>query len=82
MKKTILGLVAASLITTPALASWQSELFQRIDTDTNGVLSITELEATGCKVNRKFFWYADADNNAGLSKKEFLENRQLFRRCK
>lgn len=83
MKNTILGLVAASLLATPALAaSWKSELFHRLDTDANQLLSVTELEVTGCTVNKKFFVYADEDRNAGLSKKEFYDNRDLFRRCK
>lgn len=81
MKYAVLGLMAASLIATPALA-WKTELFNTLDTDANGLLSIVELEATGCKVNKKMFAYADADRNAGLSKSEFFENRDLFRRCK
>lgn len=82
MKNTILGLMAASLLATPALAGWKSELFSRLDTDTNELLSIAELEATGCTVNKRLFTYANADRNAGLSKQEFYMNRDLFRRCK
>lgn len=82
MKNTILGLMAATLVATPALANWRSELFSRLDTDANGLLSVAELETTGCKVNKNFFVYADKDDNAGLSKAEFLGNRELFRRCK
>ena len=82
MKNTILSLVAASLFATPALAGWKSELFDRLDTDTNELLSITELEATGCTVNKRFFAYANVDRDAGLSRQEFYINRDLFRRCK
>lgn len=82
MKNTILGLAAASLLATPALASWKTELFGRLDTDTNGLLSIVELEATGCTVDKKFFAFADADNDRALSKKEFYNNRVFFKRCK
>jgi hypothetical protein len=83
MKNTILGLVAATLVATPALAfDWKSTLFSKLDTDGNGVLSIKELEATGCKVNKDFFVYADTDRVAGLSKTEFYKNRDLFRRCR
>lgn len=81
MKHAILGLLAATLLATPAFA-WKEELFTRIDADTNGLVSLTELEQTGCRVNKKYFAFADADNNAGLSKGEFFANRELFRRCK
>jgi len=83
MKKTLIGLTAAALVATPALAiSWRTELFSRLDTDTNGSVSITELEQTGCRVNKKLFAYADADRDTGLSKVEFFKNRELFSRCK
>jgi len=83
MKNTILGLVAATLVTTPALAiDWKSTLFSKLDTDANGVLTVKELEATGCKVNKNFFVYADTDHVAGLSKTEFYKNRDLFKRCR
>jgi hypothetical protein len=83
MKKTLLGLVAATLVATPALAiDWKSTLFTKLDANGDGVLSVKELEATGCKVNKKFFVYADTDRVAGLSKTEFYNNRDLFKRCK
>ncbi len=83
MKNTLLGLMAATLVATPApSASWRTELFSRLDADTNGLVSIVELEQTGCRVNKKYFAYADADRNAGLTKAEFFNNRELFSRCK
>lgn len=83
MKTTILGLVAATLLATPAVAvNWKTTLFSTLDKNADGVLSIKELEATGCKVNKRFFIYADTDRNDGLSKTEFYKNRDLFRRCK
>jgi hypothetical protein len=83
MKNTILGLVAASLLATPALAtSWKTELFTRIDTDTNGQVALAELEKTGCRVDKKLFKYADENRNGSLSKKEFFEHRKLFSKCK
>ena len=83
MKNTLFGLMAATLVATPALAiDWKSTLFSKLDTDSNGVLSVEELEATGCKVNKKFFIFADDDRNTGLSKTEFYKHRELFRRCK
>ena len=83
MKNTLIGLMAAALVATPALAtSWRTELFSRLDTDTNGLVSVTELEQTGCRVNKKYFAYANADRDAGLSSGEFFKNRELFSRCK
>lgn len=83
MKNTLIGLVAAALVATPALsASWRTELFSRLDTDTNGLVSVTELEQTGCRVNKKYFAYANTDRDAGLSAGEFFKNRELFSRCK
>jgi hypothetical protein len=108
MKNTILGLMAATLLATPALASdglaglteselkqiaatqvakpaagsWRTALFTRIDSDTNGVVSVIELEQTGCRVDKKLFAYANTDRKAGLSKVEFFKNRDLFSKCK
>jgi len=83
MKNTLLGLMAATLVATPALAtSWRTELFSRLDTDTNGLVSVVELEQTGCRVNKKLFAYADANRDAGLTKVEFFNNPELFSRCK
>tara|TARA_R110000868_G_scaffold37383_1_gene132320 strand:- start:78 stop:329 length:252 start_codon:yes stop_codon:yes gene_type:complete len=83
MKNTILGLMAATLVATPALAtSWKTELFTRIDSDANGLVTILELEKTGCSVDKKLFVYANADRDGGLSKVEFFNNRVLFSRCK
>jgi Ca2+-binding EF-hand superfamily protein len=83
MKNTILGLVAASLLATPALAtSWKTELFARVDADADGQVALAELEKTGCRVNKKFFAYADEDRNGLLSKSEFFEHRDLFSKCK
>lgn len=83
MKNTILGLMAATLVASPTLAaSWKTELFSRIDANSNGELSVTELEGAGCRVNVKLFKYADADRNTGLSRKEYFANRDLFGNCK
>jgi hypothetical protein len=81
MKYAVLGLVAASLVATPVLA-WKTEFFNTLDTDANGLLSVVELEQTGCRVNKKLFAYANTDKDAGLSKNEFFGNRDLFRSCK
>jgi hypothetical protein len=104
MKNTILGLLAATLIATPALASdglvgltdselkqiaatqvassWRTALFNRLDVDESNEISVVEMKQTGCKVDLKLFKYADANRSAGLSKKEFFANRDLFSKCK
>lgn len=74
--------IAATQVATPVAGSWRTQLFTRIDTDANGLATVLELEQTGCRVNKKYFVYANADRNAGLSKGEFFNNRELFARCK
>jgi len=83
MNKFLIGAIAATLVATPSLAaSWRTELFSRLDTDTSGELTVSELEQTGCHVDRKLFNYADADRNSALNNREFFNNRNLFSRCK
>jgi len=105
MKNTILGLMAVTLVASPAFAaselsvselkqiaatqvvtpvagSWRTQLFSRLDTDANSLVTVLELEQTGCRVNNKFYAFANADRDAGLSKGEFFNNRDLFSRCK
>ena len=108
MKYITLGLLAATLAVTPALAkdelvslttseleqiaatktakptsvSWKTLLFTRLDADKSNEISAVEMKQTGCKVDVKLFKYADADRTAGLSRKEFFDNRNLFSRCK
>jgi hypothetical protein len=82
MKNAILGLMAATLLATPALASWKTELFGRLDVDKSNELSVKELETGGCTVHIKFFKYADDNRSGGLSRPEFFNNRDLFGRCK
>ena len=74
--------IAATQVAKPVAGSWRTALFTRIDSDTNGLVSVIELEQTGCRVNKKYFLYANADRNAGLSKGEFFNNRDLFSKCK
>jgi hypothetical protein len=81
MKKITLGLLMALTISTPALATWKDEVFAKLDADDSGELTISELAATGCKVNPRLFIYADKDHSGGLNKNEFFVNRDLFRRC-
>lgn len=81
MKNTLVGILAATLLATPAFA-WKAELFNRLDTDASRSLTVAELEATGCHVDKKLFAYADANRDASLSEGEFFNNREFFRRCK
>jgi hypothetical protein len=81
MKNIAISLLAAITIATPAYA-WKNELFSKLDADANGEISITELAATGCRVDTKLFKYADADRSNGLNKAEFFTKRELFSRCK
>jgi hypothetical protein len=81
MKNIAISLLAALAIATPAYA-WKTELFAKLDKDTNGEIALTELTATGCRVDNKLFNYADADRSKGLSRAEYFTNREFFRRCK
>lgn len=81
MKNIAISLLAALTLSTPALA-WKNELFAKLDTDSNGELTVTELQAAGCRTQPKFFNYADKDNSKGLNKAEYFSSRDLLGRCK
>jgi hypothetical protein len=81
MKKITIGLLMALTLSTPALASWKTELFTKLDADTSGEISLTELTSAGCRTQPKFFSYADKDRSKGLSKAEFFDSRDLLGRC-
>ena len=81
MKNIGISLLLALTLSTPAYA-WKNEHFAKLDTDSNGELTVTELQAAGCRVNPKLFIYADADRSKGLTKVEYFANRDLFGRCK
>lgn len=78
MKKTVLGLTAATLVATPALASWKSDLFATLDLDRNGSLTATELSCA----DGRMFKYADTDRNGSLSAGEYFNSRNLLKLCK
>lgn len=82
MKNIALSLVLALTLSTPALASWKSDLFAKFDADKSGEIALTEFTGAGCSVKPKFFSYADKDRSNGLSKTEYFDNRDLFRSCK
>jgi hypothetical protein len=81
MKNIAISLLAALTLSTPALASWKTELFTKLDADTNGEITLTELTGAGCRTQPKFFSYADKDRSHGLSKAEFFDSRDLLGRC-
>jgi hypothetical protein len=80
MKIIAISLLAALTLSTPAYA-WKNELFSKLDTDTSGEITLTELTGAGCRTKPKFFAYADADRSNGLSKAEYFTNRDLLGRC-
>ena len=83
MKNIAISLLAALTLSTPALASsWKNELFTKLDADTSGEITLTELTGAGCRTKPKLFSYADKDNSKGLSKAEYFDSRDLLGRCK
>jgi hypothetical protein len=80
MKNIAISLLAALTLSTPALA-WKNEHFAKLDADANGELTVTELQAAGCRTQPKFFSYADKDRSKGLSKVEYFASRELLGRC-
>jgi hypothetical protein len=80
MKNIAISLLAALTLSTPALA-WKNEHFAKLDADTSGEISLTELTAAGCRTQPKFFIYADKDNSKGLTKVEYFNSRDLLGRC-
>jgi hypothetical protein len=81
MKIIAISLLAALTLSTPAYA-WKNEYFAKLDADTSGEITLTELTGAGCRTKPKFFAYADADRSNGLSKVEYFNNRDLLGRCK
>ena len=81
MKNITIGLLMALTLSTPALASWKSELFTKLAADKSGEIAFTELTSAGCRTQPKFFSYADKDRSNGLSKAEFFDSRDLLGRC-
>ena len=82
MKNIGISLLLALTLSTPALASWKTELFTKLDADTSGEISLTELTVAGCRTDPKMFKYADEDRNNSLTKSEYFKNRDLLGRCK
>jgi hypothetical protein len=81
MKNIAISLLAALTLSTPALASWKSDLFAKLDADKSGEIALTELTGAGCRTQPKLFSYADKDRSKGLSKAEYFNNRDLLGRC-
>jgi hypothetical protein len=81
MKNIGISLLLALTLSTPALASWKNELFSKLDTDTSGEITLTELTGAGCRTKARMFNYADKDSSKGLNKAEYFNNRDLLGRC-
>ena len=81
MKNITIGLLMALTLSTPALASWKSDLFAKLDADKSGDITLTELTGAGCRIKPRMFAYADKDRSNGLSKSEYFDNRDLLGRC-
>jgi hypothetical protein len=81
MKNIGISLLAALTLSTPAFASWKSDLFAKLDADKSGEIALTELTGAGCRTQPKLFNYADKDRSKGLSKAEYFNNRDLLGRC-
>ena len=81
MKNIAISLLAALTLSTPALA-WKNELFTKLDADTSGEITLTELTGAGCRTQPKLFSYADKDRSKGLNKVEYFASRDLLGRCK
>ncbi len=76
--KTIAILAVAGLFVAPAIAQQTpaapvepAELFASIDKDSNGSLSLAEVQAQDARVTEADFAKFDADSNDGLSASEF-----------
>ena len=67
---------------TQVTGSWKNKLFTKLDADASGEITLTELTSAGCRVEPKIFNYADKDDNKGLSKTEYFNNRDLLGHCK
>lgn len=81
MKHVLIGLAAATLVATPALAaSWKDALFTKLDTNQNTLLERQELTAGGCDV--KLFGAVDKNRDGTLTYGEFFNGRELLGRCK
>ncbi len=59
MKNIAISLLAALTLSTPAFASWKSDLFAKLDADKSGEIALTELTGAGCRTQPKLFNYAE-----------------------
>ena len=69
MKKVVIALGLAALISGPALA--QEMDFAAVDADGNGQVSMDEATAAGWNWTDEEFKAADADGDGALSEEEF-----------
>ena len=62
--------IVACLIATPAYADWRIE---RFDINGDNLISVNELEASGCKVKLSLYKHADKNRDSFLDKREIRE---------
>jgi hypothetical protein len=67
---------------TQVTGSWKKVLFVKLDADTSGEITLSELTSAKCRTKPKLFIYADKDRSKGLNRKEFINGRDLLGRCK
>lgn len=80
MMKSLLAVATAAVLAAPAFAQTPEtpqpkpmveEAFAKFDTDKDGALSLTEVQAADAKVTQADYDKYDADKNKALSKAEF-----------
>ena len=71
--------IAACLIAAPAYADWRME---RFDINGDNLISVTELEASGCKVNLSLYKHADKNRDSYLDKKEIRKASEYIIKSK
>lgn len=86
MKKYIIAGLLATLMTTGMVASAAfastNDRFATLDANHDNLITYDELTATGCKLKRGIFNYADENHDGALTHYEYNFNYSLFTRCK
>lgn len=71
--------IAACLIAAPAYADWRME---RFDINGDNLISVTELEASGCEVKLSLYKHADKNRDSFLDKKEIRKASEYIIKSK
>lgn len=79
MKKLFLGIVFTLFVNDAFADDWR---MKRFDLDSNGFVTVSELEALDCPVNRGLWKQADKDGNGVLNAKELRKSSMyIINRC-